>query len=82
MIIILQLIQCGPIGGNQGIGCLYVRHTWMTLNINIVVDILNSEARLDRIDVGIPLKVYFHMVLIAAEDVRMQTPHQDRMEGH
>ncbi len=30
--------------GREGIGCLYVRHTKMTLDINIVVDILNSGA--------------------------------------
>ncbi len=55
MSIIRQLPPCGPIGGREDIGCLYLRHTWMTLDINIVVDILNSEARLDRTDVGIPL---------------------------
>ncbi len=55
----LWLTDCdllsGAIRGREGIRCLYVRHTWMTLNINIVIDILNSEARLDRIDVGISL---------------------------
>ncbi len=50
-----QLLHGGPIGGREGIRCLYVRHISMTLDLNIVVVILNSEAQLDRIDVGIPL---------------------------
>ncbi len=52
-------------------GHLYVRQIYLIIYINMVVDLLNSEARLDR-KLLVSHFVYFHMTVILDEDVLLR----------
>ncbi len=47
----------------------------------MVVDLLNSEARLDRVVCLHAICVSLHMTFIAGEEVSCQSLHLDRKDG-